>query len=319
MVIEYINPFSRAWRRMKNILFNPFDIGKWFALGFTAFLAGLMDSGGGGGGNYKSDIDEFDWGEIYNFPRVAMEWIAENPFWLAVIIAGIILLILLYVVFTWLSSRGKFMFLDNVVHNRSLIEKPWRKFKKHGDSLFLWRLVFGIITLIVFIGFVVAIFFISYNIYISGDNFASHLIFILGIFLVGLIFSLLIIFILIFLEGFVVPIMYKTGLSVNEAWRRFLNLFARHTGHFILYGFFIIGLSILLIIGIIIFGLFTCCCGFIVISIPYIGSVLLLPVSVTYRALSLEFLEQFGDEYKIYPGVADDSWIFEDENSNRII
>jgi len=34
---------------------------------------------------------------------------------------------------------------------------------------------------------------------------------------------------------------------------------------------------------------------------PYIGSVVLLPVSYTFRAFSVEFLEQFGDDFTIFP------------------
>ena len=50
-------------------------------------------------------------------------------------------------------------------------------------------------------------------------------------------------------------------------------------------------------------GLLTCCIGFIFLIIPYIGSVIMLPVSVTFRSLSLEFLEQFGPDYKIFPDI----------------
>jgi hypothetical protein len=306
MIVQYINPFSRAWRRMKNILFKPFNIGKWFALGFTAFLAGLMDSPGGGGGRSSFNKGDFDWNSLFGLPEDIMKWLSENPFWMAVIIAGIVVVIALVIVFTWLSSRGMFMFLDNVVHNRSLIEKPWREFKTHGNSLFLWRLAFGIISFIIFIGFIVAFFLIAYNIYLDGDDLASQLLLILGLVLLGLALFLLVVFISIFLKDFVVPIMYKSGVSVNEAWRRFLNLFSKQAGHFIMYGFFLIGLYILLIIGVVIGGLLTCCCGFLILAIPYIGSVLMLPVSVTFRAFSLEFLEQFGDEYKIFPNVSNE-------------
>jgi len=201
----------------------------------------------------------------------------------------------------WLSSRGMFMFLDNVVYNRSLIEKPWREFKTRGDSLFLWRLVFGVITFFISIGFLVAAFLIARNIYYSGSGFNSILLLILGMVCISLPLFLIIFFISLFLKDFVVPIMFKTGLTVNDAWRRFLTLLGRHPWHFILYGLLVICLWILVGIGIIIGGVLTCCCGFILLMIPYIKSVLLLPVSVTFRAFSLEFLEQFGDEYKIFP------------------
>jgi hypothetical protein len=42
MTIAYFEPLSRAWQRMKQALFNPFNLNKWFIIGFNAFLAGLL-------------------------------------------------------------------------------------------------------------------------------------------------------------------------------------------------------------------------------------------------------------------------------------
>ena len=48
MSIRYIEPLSRAVERAKDICFRPFDIGKWFVLGFACWLARLGQGGGGG-------------------------------------------------------------------------------------------------------------------------------------------------------------------------------------------------------------------------------------------------------------------------------
>ena len=113
-------------------------------------------------------------------------------------------------------------------------------------------------------------------------------------------------YITLFLSHFVVPIMYKNNIGAVEAWRRFMPLLSGHMLHFIIYGILILLLDILTGICVIIGGLFTCCIGFIILSIPYIGTVLLLPVKYTFRALSVEFLEQFGPEYEIFPKPDDD-------------
>ena len=42
------------------------------------------------------------------------------------------------------------MFLDNVLFDRKLVVKPWREYKTEGNSLFLWRLGYGVICLVVF-------------------------------------------------------------------------------------------------------------------------------------------------------------------------
>ena len=54
-------------------------------------------------------------------------------------------------------------------------------------------------------------------------------------------------------------------------------------------------------IVIVTFGFITCCIGFLILIIPYLGSVILLPVSYTFRGLSVDFLEQFGEKYRIFP------------------
>jgi hypothetical protein len=56
-----------------------------------------------------------------------------------------------------------------------------------------------------------------------------------------------------------------------------------------------------IVLGIIVAGFLTCCIGFLILAIPYVGSVVLLPVSYLFRALSVEFLEQFGPEYVLFP------------------
>jgi len=47
--------------------------------------------------------------------------------------------------------------------------------------------------------------------------------------------------------------------------------------------------------------LMTCCIAGCFMAIPYLGTVLLLPVLIFYRAYSLHFLAQFGPEYDVFP------------------
>jgi hypothetical protein len=120
----------------------------------------------------------------------------------------------------------------------------------------------------------------------------------------GLLFLLIIIimaYISLFLEDFVAPIMYKYNISATEAWGRFLPLLGRHPFHFILYGLFIFVLTILVVIGIVLAGIFTCCIGLLLLIIPYIGTVATLPAWYTFRAFSLEYLAQFGDDFNVFP------------------
>ncbi len=52
-MINFTRAFDSAWERMSIILFRPFDLGKWFVIGFGAFLAGLLSGGNGFNSSYN--------------------------------------------------------------------------------------------------------------------------------------------------------------------------------------------------------------------------------------------------------------------------
>jgi hypothetical protein len=61
----------------------------------------------------------------------------------------------------------------------------------------------------------------------------------------------------------------------------------------LLYGIFVLLLFVGAGMAVCAVGMVTCCLGFILLAIPYVGTVVLLPLLVAYRYLSLEFLAQF--------------------------
>ena len=301
MNIDYIEPLSRGWARMKKALFQPFDLAKWFTVGFTAFLAALLDGGGGAGGNSRNyGKAKFDFDDFFNFPGYAWEWLNSHPVWFTLILFGIGFIFVLSIVLTWVSSRGKFMFLDNVVFDKAEVKKPWYEFRREGNSLFVWRFVFGFILFFVFIVSFVYSFILIREMYFEG-SFSSQIATIIGMIFYFLFLIIISAYITLFLNDFVVPIMYKNRITTTQAWFKFFPLFNRHIGHFIVYGLFIFVLMILVVIAVVIFGFVTCCIGLLLLIIPYIGSVVFLPVSYTFRAFSVGFLEQFGEDFKIFP------------------
>lgn len=300
MKITYIDPFSRAWKRMTKALFKPFDIKKWFVVGFTAFLAGLMDWYNGGNKvekDYHHDFNGFK--DFIEFPHTAWNWLLDNTGWAALIFIGIVIIAGIIVLLTWLSSRGKFMFLDNVIHDKAQVTKPWYDFRDQGNSLFLWRLCFGLISIFIMFLFVFQSLSIAYNIY--ETDFPRHVPFmtIAGMILLGALLILIIAFINMLVNSFIVPIMYKSGMTTMQTWNKFLPLLSRYLLYFIIFGLLMFVIHIVLLMCIVVFGFFTCCIGFVLLVLPYISSVVLLPVSYTLRAYSVEFLAQFGSEYSL--------------------
>ena len=208
---------------------------------------------------------------------------------------------MIIVVLIWLSSKGTFMFLDSVVHDRAEIAKPWREYTKEANSFFIWRLAFIFISIVVFAGFAVFFFISAASLYDRGFDRVVPIGFGLGMGLVALLLILVISYISLFLKDFVAPLMYKHRISTAQAWRRFLELFGRYPFHFLGYGIIIFLLILLFIAAVIVAVLATCCIGGVLLVIPYIGTVVTLPVWYTFRAYSLEFLAQFGPESNLFP------------------
>ncbi len=302
MDIRYFDPFSRAFARMKKALFQPFDLKKWFVVGFTAFLAGLTDCHGGSGGNGgRWQKGHVDWDDVIYFPGHAWQWLLDNPHWFMLIVFGLGVIFVIVVLVTWLSSRGKFMFLDNVVRDGALVSRPWYEYRTQGNSLFLWNFTVGLLFLAIIAAYLVFCYSLIVEMY---EHFwhVSELIVPAILMIFGFIVIIIIgAFVDLLLVDFVVPIMYRSGIRVLAGWRAFLSLFAHHVFSFIGYGLFIFVLSI--IIAILVFAgvILTCCIGLIFLIIPYISSVILLPISYALRAFSVEFLEQFGPEYHVFP------------------
>jgi len=301
MNIAFIEPLSKGWNRMKIALFKPFDLNKWLVVGFNAFLAGLLEGHKGSNGARASEDRDISWYQFFHFPRRAWEWLSDNPGWFIAIIFLALLVFTILIVLTWVSSRGKFMFLDNVVLDKSEIAKPWKEYARESNSLFVWRLVYGFIVFGIFLVYFAFLFVGGAGLYEALDSPAFPILFLIGW---GLLFLVLIIitgYISLFLSDFVVPIMYKYRLSTVNAWGKFLALFRKAPFHLLLYGLMIFVLGIIFIIAVIMAGLMTCCIGILLLIIPYVGTVVTLPIWYTYRAFSLEFLAQFGPEYTLFP------------------
>jgi len=103
-----------------------------------------------------------------------------------------------------------------------------------------------------------------------------------------------------FTNDFVVPVMYLGRAKCVDGWRQFLSILSVNKCKFLLYVLFqiVIGMGI----GGIILGLalFTCCCACCLMAIPYIGTVLLLPILVFSRSYSLIYLKQYGSAFDVF-------------------
>ena len=293
--IAYIEPLESAWGRMKDLLFRPFDISRWLVIGFCAWLATLGESGGGGSFNFPADHRT---GGLKGIGAFIYQHLALI---ISIVTGLVVFAIIVGLVVAWLSSRGKFMFLDNALTGRAEIVDLWRRWRKQGNSLFLWLIAFGFImlgVLLVIVGFCIGLAWQDIHAKIFGGW--AIMAIVAGFFLLvptGLIAG----YIKVFLVDFIVPLMRKHDLKTNAAWRLFMPLLRAHLGPFLLYG--VIRFVVDMVVGLVLIcaGCLTCCCLFCICAIPYIGTVLLLPLFVWQRYWGVEFMRQFGPDY--------DAWV----------
>jgi hypothetical protein len=303
MAISVVDPVNSAIERARDVCFRPFDIGKWFVIGFCAFLAGFAEGGSSmpsgnfnfpsrGGGAGKGS------GGTGGAPAV-IDWIQAHLAIILIIgLAVLIVGIALGALFAWLGSRGQFMFIDNLVRNRGAVVAPWREYRQEGNSAFAFRFLFGLAVLAAFLLFLGGSLLIALT-DIQAKRFGPAAgmglaVGISGIVVVGIASGL----VTLFLNDFVVPIMYLRRIGVIEAWSVFrTSMLAGNAGTFALYVLF----KIVLAISIGLLAVILICCTFCIAAIPYVGThVLILPLHVFQRSYSLHFIEQFGPEWQLF-------------------
>jgi hypothetical protein len=291
MRIAYFEPLSRAWERTRVILWQPFDLTKWLLLAFAAWLAGLATDSGLAGAA-RADSGRGGW---HGFADAWHE-LASNAVWLPLVAMGIMVGIGVAVLLLWVSSRAKFIFLDNLVRNRGELVEPWRRHETLGNSLFLWRLCFGLAcmaaALLLLFAFLAPAAGFSVHEALAGLSVAA------GFFAVVALIAFAIAAYLVSLltDSFVVPIMYRFELGVLDGWRALLPWLKARPASFVLYALFVLLLSLIYAVFFSLFCAVTCCLA----AMPYVGTVLLLPVWVTYRLLSVEFLAQFHLDFDLF-------------------
>jgi hypothetical protein len=311
MAISAVDPISPAIERTRQILFRPFQAGKWFVLGFCSWIAYLGSSSGGGGppasfpGGAGPGGGAQAPGKAPAAPglppelRHAIEWVQANLLLVVGVSAAVItLIIVIGLLISWLQSRFSFIFLDNVVRNRAEVADPWREFRREGDSLFGFRVVLMLGSWLVFLALVAATVAIAWP-DVQAQHFGAWAIgaIVFGILAVVAV-ALVLTVIHVFIDDFVIPIMYLRRQGAMASWSEFRhNVLAGHWGAFLLYLLFRV-VVVSLVIGCIAVGVTcaTCCLAL----LPYIGSVILLPLTVFMRQYSLYYLEQFGPSWQFF-------------------
>jgi hypothetical protein len=287
--VQVVRPFNEAVEMTKQILFRPFDLKKWLVIGFAAWLAHL------GGTNFNFRYNKgTDFRHIPGFDGLR-HTLHHTASWVIVtsIVVLVVLFLILAVVFTWLRARGAFMFIDCIVRNRAAIAEPWREFRKIGNSFFLFSLIVALVFLVIAGALAVPFIFLL----VRGNRTLHHL----GpiglstvIIWAAAIFVLAMAWVLI--RNLMVPIMYRRRCLAAEGFGAALSLVNSNPGEITIYCLFWIVLGIGFVITACVAVCLTCC----IVAIPYVGTVILLPLYVCLAAFTLLFLRQFGPDYDVW-------------------
>ncbi|MGB7581833.1 MAG: hypothetical protein WBL85_05225 [Sedimentisphaerales bacterium] len=295
--VSVIDPIGPAIEHVRLMLFKPFDLSKWLTIGFCAWLAQLGQGGGGGGGNgWRADGHE----PIFHAIKDGILAHLVVIIFVAAIVVPIIIIIA--VVLCWLRSRGQFMFVHCVAGNKAEAAVPWNKFSRHGNSLFLFRIVLGFIGFLIIGIPVAASVFAGFVMCATGFNPAA----IIG--LTGAIFVTVVVAILFgliakFTTDFVVPIMFLNTDSCVAGWKQCLALISGNKAQMLLYILFQIVICLAIAFIALTICLVTCCCCcclLVLFALPYVGTVILLPLFAFKRAYSLFYLRQFGTQFDVF-------------------
>ena len=284
--IEIFKPFGEAFELMKRILFQPFDFKKWLLIGFAAWLANLGSGGGGGNFSYPDNRPE----RAHEFNE-AMGHIPQ-PVLITGISILVCLILLVIVLFAWLRARGRFVFVDCIVRNRTAIAEAWKGFRAEGNSFFLFSLLIAlvVVSVIVSAGLVLIVPFMP-----AHGQAQPDIAFWVGISLTGFI-SIFLVCVWGMASQLMVPIMYRQRCRARVAFAKAVHLVSSHPGPILLYVLFFLLLAVAMVMISCAVTCATCC----IAAVPYVGTVILLPISVTLGAFVLLFLRQFGPDYDVW-------------------
>jgi hypothetical protein len=290
--IEIFKPFGEAFELMKKILFQPFDLKKWLVIGFAAFLASLS-------GGFNFSFNPFSrWSSREDQKAIAESFhelgsVGQMEWWMIalLVVAGLMILALVLALM-WLGARGRFIFTDSIVRNRAAIVGPWKEFRAEGNSFFLFSLLI-ILLLIAFA--VIGILGLAVPLIFQGAGSRPGLRLMI-VFCVFLFFVVCLAFVWGVISQLMVLVMYRQRCLATRAFGQTLSLIAAHPGPLLVYVLFFL----LLVIAAAMISCAAACVTCCIAAIPYVGTVILLPIPVTLCAFSLLFLRQFGPDYDVW-------------------
>lgn len=284
-----VEALQQAWALVNRSLLDHFDATSWLLLGFCAWLTTLFEGSGltliqliaqlalSAGLDPSGIMDDYT-------EHTAMVTIGANALALAVMTV------------MWLRCHGAFMLLDNLAHQRALVRQPWREFAGPALSLLGLRLAVTGTSLLALAGQGGAGAWLLWN-----DVQAEQLTGNSALVIAGLGTSLAVTLLAWAVAATVVadlafPIMYARRCGSLHALRLAIRAVRAQPlaslGYLILRwlaGFVVATVTML-----------ASCLTCYMAALPFIGTVLLLPIPVFLTGYAACFVEQLDEENRIF-------------------
>lgn len=236
-----------AMNHTSHVLFRPFALRKWLALGFVSLLAGMGGGGGGGGGG------RYNWPpQTESTPNVevlvqnVLDWLHAH---VALVVVGIIALFAVSLLLSWLGAVSKFVYLNQITRDPAAIREPFHRFASLGTSFFLWELAFSVMILFVV---VVLIALPLAGAFLTKAGTAAEVISVIWAAIVGLATLVAIALADIFSRDFVLTAMFVRQVKVIEGWNIVLPILRANAWQAALYILMLIVISLVTAVGVVI-------------------------------------------------------------------
>lgn len=301
--MQVTEPLSDAWRRTRQLLFRPFNLGTWFSFGVMFFLQDLIEGGGSGsvrlpssstsgrGGAGPSGVGLKDFVDQYH------SFMADKgPAVVGVAAAVIVIGFLVGSIFVWLGTRGQVMGIVAVARGNASIGQAWGESKDAAWSLFKFRLLLSVVGFalsgpLLVLAFLRFVDLVDEGVTDPGPLFSGLVPFVVVLGFIGIAFSL----VTALLRNFVAPMMWRFDLNVREGWSRFFEFAQGRWGAIAMF----FGLRLVMGIGVglasAILVTCTCCIG----ALPVLQQTLMAPWHVFERAYGLYAIESAGSEWSM--------------------
>jgi hypothetical protein len=237
----------------------PFDLRRWLRLAVLAFFV----AGGTGGGGFPTSGFQTGGGGAPGGPTgdVPADQIANAISSNLALIVGVVALALVVgLVFAWLSATFEFALLDALRTDEVRVRRGLRGFSGKGTRLFAFRLVLGLVGLLVVVGTLA----LAFAPLLAGQGTASVFAF-LAVLPVLLAVGVALGVVNAFTTAFVAPIMLLEDRGVLSGWRRLWPVLRRDWKQFL--AFAAVGFVLTIAVGILV-GLATAAVA-LALAIPF--------------------------------------------------